>query len=47
MWQTYELSLEEVMNKEVEGMLACYRSEDIQEGIQAFLEKQSPVFKGK
>ena len=47
MHKTYELDLEAVMQLEVEGMMQCYRSVDLVEGINAFLEKRSPVYKDK
>ena len=47
MQRTYDLDLEAVMQLEVDGMLQCFRSEDLVEGFTAFLEKRSPVYKGK
>lgn len=47
MQKTYDLELEAVMQLEVDGMMQCYRSEDLVEGFNAFLEKRPPVYKGK
>jgi len=47
MQKTYDLDLEAVMQLEVDGMMQCYRSEDLVEGLTAFLEKRPPVYKGK
>ena len=47
MRRTYDLDLEAVMQLEVDGMLQCFRSEDLVEGFNAFLEKRTPVYKGK
>ena len=47
MQKTYDLDLEEVMRLEVDGMMQCNRSEDLIEGLNAFLEKRPPVYKGK
>ena len=47
MQKTYDLDLEAVMQLEVDGMMQCYRSEDLVEGFNAFLEKRPPVYKGK
>jgi enoyl-CoA hydratase/carnithine racemase len=47
MQKTYDLDLEAVMQLEVDGMMQCYRSEDLVEGFNAFLEKRLPVYKGK
>ena len=47
MQQTYDLDLEAVLQLEVDGMMQCLRSEDLVEGFNAFLEKRSPVYKGK
>ena len=40
MQKTYDLDLEAVMQLEVDGMMQCFRSEDIVEGFNAFLEKR-------
>jgi enoyl-CoA hydratase/carnithine racemase len=47
MQKTYDLDLEAIMQLEVDGMMQCYRSEDFVEGLNAFLEKRPPVYKGK
>lgn len=45
--QSYDLDLESVMALETEGTLECLESDDLREGVQAFLEKRAPVYRGK
>jgi enoyl-CoA hydratase/carnithine racemase len=45
--RSYDLDLESVMALETEGTLECIASEDMREGIQAFMENRPPVYKGK
>jgi len=45
--KSYDLNLEAVMALETEGTLECIASEDLREGVMAFLEKRVPVYKGK
>jgi enoyl-CoA hydratase/carnithine racemase len=47
MQRTYDLDLEAVLQLEIDGMMQCFRSEDLVEGFNAFLEKRTPVYKGK
>lgn len=46
MRRTWEVDLEAMMQYEVDGMLACMASDDIEEGLRAFLEKRPPVWRG-
>lgn len=39
--------LVEALDREVEHQLECFRSQDCQEGIRAFLEKRPPSFRGQ
>jgi enoyl-CoA hydratase/carnithine racemase len=45
--RSFDLDLESVMALETEGTLECLVSDDLREGVQAFLEKRAPVYKGK
>jgi len=45
--QSYDLNLESVMQLETEATLECLASEDLQEGVQSFLEKRAPIYKGR
>jgi enoyl-CoA hydratase/carnithine racemase len=45
--KSYDLDLESVMQLETEATLECLASEDLQEGVQSFLEKRAPIYKGK
>jgi 2-(1,2-epoxy-1,2-dihydrophenyl)acetyl-CoA isomerase len=47
MQRTYDLDLEAVMQLEVDGMMQCYGSDDLAEGIKAFLEKRPPEYRGR
>jgi enoyl-CoA hydratase/carnithine racemase len=47
MRRTYDLDLEAVMQLEVDGMLQCYGSEDLLEGIASFVEKRPPRYHGR
>jgi enoyl-CoA hydratase/carnithine racemase len=45
--QTFDLSLEAVMQLEVDGMVECFLSQDYREGIRSFLEKRTPHYLGR
>ena len=45
--RAYDLDLEAVMQLETDATLECLASEDLREGVQAFMEKRTPVYKGK
>jgi enoyl-CoA hydratase/carnithine racemase len=43
----YRTDLETVLHEEVSGVLECMRTHDYREGIEAFLSKRAPRYKGK
>lgn len=45
--QSFDMDLESVMRLETEGTLECLASDDLREGVQAFVEKRAPVYTGK
>lgn len=45
--RTWEVDLEAMLQYEVDGMLACMASEDLEEGLAAFLERRPPVWRGR
>lgn len=44
---TWTDTLEQAMQREVDGVLACLASEDLVEGTRAFLERRPPVYTGR
>lgn len=47
MARTYDVDRTAVMQLEVDGMLECLASDDLQEGLRAFAEKRAPVYCGR
>ncbi len=47
MGRAYDLDLEGMLQWEVDGMMECLCSQDLHEGIEAFLEKREPHYSGK
>jgi len=45
--QTWDSSLDEMLELEIEAQVACFQSRDAQEGVRAFLEKREPHFTGE
>jgi enoyl-CoA hydratase/carnithine racemase len=45
--RTYDVDLDEMMQLEVEGMLTCLGSEDLHVGIESFLNKRKPSYRGQ
>ncbi|TYB44944.1 enoyl-CoA hydratase/isomerase family protein [Actinomadura chibensis] len=46
MHRVWELDLEEVLDLETEGLLACLRSQDVLEGVRSFVERRPAVYRG-
>jgi len=45
--RTWEVDLETMMQYEIDGMMACLASEDLDIGLQAFLTKTTPQWRGR
>ena len=45
--RTWDVDLETMLQYEVDGMLACMASEDMKEGLRAFVEKRAPRWTGR
>jgi enoyl-CoA hydratase/carnithine racemase len=45
--RTWEVDLETMLQYEIDGLLACMASEDLDEGLRAFAEKRAPRWKGR
>jgi enoyl-CoA hydratase/carnithine racemase len=45
--QSFEQNLNKIMDLEVRAQVECFQTEDLKEGIAAFLERREPQFKGK
>lgn len=46
-WESLSSTLPDTMDMEVDGMLECLKSDDIHEGIKAFIEKRKPAYQGR
>jgi 2-(1,2-epoxy-1,2-dihydrophenyl)acetyl-CoA isomerase len=44
--ESFSMTLEGVLDLEIENQLRCFKTEDAREGINAFLEKRRAVFRG-
>ena len=45
--RTWEVDLETMLQYEVDGMMACLASEDVEEGVRAFIERRTPKWSGR
>ncbi len=45
--ESFENELTTMLDREVDGVLACMQSDDFHEGVRAFAEKRAPTYRGK
>ena len=46
-YESQQATLDDILNYELEAQLRCFRSQDMKEGLRAFLEKRAPKFTGQ